>query len=172
MDRSEWLNRLEALHDKVRRREPVGDEELAWYRASRGALLRTALEVQAVSLTSDAIRRSSIRVARAAQVLLEARGWSAQTLTVDLGAGGFAVMLDAPPPVDDWIRATLVLPGEGPVVTTVAVTDTRQAGGLVRVAFRFSEPTEEARRRVEDYMVDSVLEQLVFWDDVLEKLRL
>jgi hypothetical protein len=171
MDRSEWLNRLEALHHRVREQEPVTEDELAWYRTARRALLETALEVQAVSLTSDAVRRSSIRVARAAQVLLEARGWSAQTLTVDLGAGGFAVLLEAPPPVDDWIRATLVLPGEGAVVTTVAVTDARNVSGLVRVAFRFSEPTEDARRRVEDYMMDSVLEQLIFWDDVYDKLK-
>jgi uncharacterized protein with GYD domain len=172
MDRSEWLNRLEALHHRIRERQDVSAEELAWYRAARTTLLDTALEVQAVSLTSEAVRRSSIRVARAAQVLLEARGWSVQTLTVDLGAGGFAVLLEAPPPVDDWIRATLVLPGEGPVITTVAVTDARNVSGLVRVAFRFSEPTEDARRRVEDYMMDSVLEQLVFWDDVDDKLKI
>ena len=171
MDRTEWLNRLEALHHQVREKEPVGEADLAWYRAGREALLATALEVQAVSLTREARRRSSIRVARAAQVLLEARGWSAQTLTVDLGAGGFATLLEAPPPVEEWIRATLILPGEGAVVTTVAVADARNVSGLVRVAFRFSEPSAEVQRRVEDYMMDSVLEQLVFWDDVLEKLR-
>jgi uncharacterized protein with GYD domain len=172
MDRSEWLNRLEALHHRLREREEVSAEDRAWYQAARTALLDTALDVQAVSLTSEAVRRSSIRIARAAQVLLEARGWSVQTLTVDLGAGGFAVLLEAPPPVDDWIRATLVLPGEGPVVTTVAVTDARTVSGLVRVACRFSEPTEETRRRVQDYMMDSVLEQLIFWDDVYDKLKL
>jgi hypothetical protein len=172
MDRSEWLNRLEALHHRLREREEVSAEDRAWYQTARTALLDTALEVQAVSLTSESVRRSSIRIARAAQVLLEARGWSAQTLTIDLGAGGFAVLLEAPPPVDDWIRATLVLPGEGPVVTTVAVTDARKVSGLVRVAFRFSEPTEDARRRIQDYMMDSVLEQLVFWDDVYDKLKI
>ena len=171
MDRSEWLNRLEALHHKLRSGEPIPEADAAWYRAARSALLETALDVQALALTHDTVRRSTIRVARAAQVLLEARGWSAQALTVDLGGGGFAALLEAPPPVAEWIRATLVLPGEGPVVTTVAVASTRTADGLFRVAFRFSEPTEEVRRRVEDYLMDSVLEQLVFWDDVLEKLR-
>jgi PilZ domain-containing protein len=171
MDRSEWLNRLEALHFKVREREPVSEADLAWYRTARSALLETALDVQAVALTSETVRRSSIRIPRAAQVLLEARGWSAQTLTVDLGAGGFAVLLEAPPPVDGWIRATLLLPGEGPVTATVAVADARKVSELVRVALRFSEPAEGIRRRVEDYLMDSVLEQLVFWDDVLEKLR-
>lgn len=171
MDRSEWLNRLEALHHKLRTGEPVPEAEAAWYRTARGALLETALDVQAVALTHDTVRRSSFRVARAAQVLLEARGWSAQTLTLDLGGGGFAALLEAPPPVEEWIRATLVLPGEGAVVATVAVASSRASDGLFRVAFRFSEPSEEVRRRIEDYLVDSILEQLVFWDDVLEKLR-
>jgi hypothetical protein len=171
MDRTEWLNRLEALHYQIREREPVSEADQAWYRAGRDALLATAIEVQSVSLTSGTRRRSSIRIARAAQVLLEARGWSVQTLTVDLGGGGFAALLEVPPPVEEWIRATLVLPGDGPVVTTVAVADARNVSGLVRVAFRFSEPSVEVQRRVEDYMMDSVLEQLVFWDDVLEKLR-
>jgi hypothetical protein len=105
-------------------------------------------------------------------VLLEARGWSVQALTVDLGAGGFAVLLEAPPPVDDGLRATLLLPGQDPLAATAAVTDARLASGLLRVAFRFAEPAEEARRRVEDHLVDGILEQLVFWDDVLDRLRL
>ncbi len=171
MDRTEWVNQLEALHHRIREREPVSEADLAWYRAGRAALLSTAVEVQAVALASEARRRSTIRIARPAQVLLEARAWSVQTLTVDLGAGGFAALLEAPPPVEEWIRATLLLPGDGPLITTVAVADARPVSGLVRVAFRFSEPAEEVQRRVEDYVMDSVLEQLVFWDDVLEKLR-
>lgn len=170
MDRSEWLNRLEALHAKVRAKEPVTEAEQAWYQTAREALVTAALEVQAVSLASGDVRRASIRVPRAAQVLLEARGWHAQSLTVDLGAGGFATLLEGPPPVSEWIKATLLLPGEGPVIATVAVADTRTVSGLVRVAFRFSEPSPEVVRRVEDYLMDGILGQLVFWDDVLDKL--
>ena len=171
MDRTEWLNRLEALHHDLREGKSLAQVDLAWYRAARGALLEKALEVQALTITTGSVPRSSIRIARAAQVQLEARGWSAETVTADLGGGGFAVLLVAPPPVEEWIKATLHLPGDRPIATTVAVTGQQATGGLVRVAFRFSEPTEEAKRRVEDYLVDSVLEQLVFWDDVLEKLR-
>lgn len=171
MERTEWLGKLEALHVRLRGQEPVGPEDLAWYQSARERLLATALEVQAVSLASSAARRSSIRVARPAQVLLEARGWSAQSLTSDLGGGGFATLLEAPPPVTEWIRASLLLPGGPPVVTTVAVADARPSHGLVRVAFRFSEPTEAVRRQVEDSMLDNIIEQLVFWDDVLEHLH-
>lgn len=171
MDRSEWLNRLEALHDQVRSGEPISAEAMEWYRGARKALLETAVTVQAQALIGSAVQRSSIRITRSAQVLLEARGWGHQTLTADLGTGGFAAFLEAPPPVTEWIKATLVLPGEGAVVATVAVADVKTVTGLVRVAFRFSEPSADVQRRVENYMVDSLLEQLVFWDDVLEHLR-
>jgi hypothetical protein len=171
MNRTEWLNRLEALHVDLREGKATSDEDRAWYRAARTALLAAALEVQALSLAGEDRPRSSIRLTRAVRVLLEARGWSVQTLTVDLGAGGFAVLLDAPPPVNEWIRATLVLPGEGPVVSTVSVADAAAADGLFRVAFRLSEPSRETQERFESAVVDSVLEQLVFWEDVLERLH-
>lgn len=171
MNRSEWLNRLEALHHRVREGEALGEAERGWYDQARGALLSTALEVQALALTHENVRRRSIRVTRAAPVLLEARGWAAHSMTTDLGSGGFAVLLEQPPPVDDWIKATLLLPGEGPVVVSVAVADSRLVNGLVRVALRFCEPSDQVLRRIEGYMLDAVLEQLVFWEDVLEKLE-
>jgi len=170
MDRTEWLNKLEALHYRLREGEQLPAEEERWYRSARTALLGAAVEVQARTVGSSRKPRHSIRVTRAVPVLLEAGGWSQQSLTSDLGTGGFAVLLESQPPVDDWIRATLLLPG-GSVTVTVAVADLRVSGGLVRVAFRFTEPPEGLRVRVEDAMLDGVLEQLVFWDDVMDRLE-
>ncbi len=171
MNRTEWLNKLEALHHRVREGEALGEAEQGWYDQARDALVNTALEVQALALTHENVRRRSIRITRAAPVLLEARGWSAHSMTIDLGTGGFAVLLEHAPPVDDWIKATLLLPGEGPVIVTVATVETRTVSGLLRVALRFCEPGPQVLRRLEGYMLDSVLEQLVFWDDVLERLE-
>jgi hypothetical protein len=171
MDRSEWLNKLEALHVSSRAGKPVSAEDRTWYWAARTSLLQAAVEVQALSLAGDDRRRGSVRLNRAAQVLLEARGWSVQTLTVDLGAGGFAVLLETPPPVDEWIRAKLLLHGQEPLVTTVSVADTRASGGLFRVAFRYTEPSPATQEAIEASMVDWILEQLVFWDDVLQRLH-
>jgi len=170
MDHTEWLNRLEALHVRRREGQALADEDLRWYREARTRLLGAAVEVQARTAAGASRPRHSIRVARPVPVLLETGSWSQHALTIDLGTGGFAVLLDSPPPVDDWIRATLVLGGGAPVTVTVAVADTRTSAGLVRVAFRFAEATEPARARVEDAMLDGILEQLVFWDDVLDKL--
>jgi hypothetical protein len=170
MERTEWLNRLEALHVRRRDGEALPEADLAWYRTARSSLLTAAVEIQARMSASDGPKRTSIRVSRPVQVLLEAAGWHEPTVTVDLSTGGFAALLEAPPPVSEWIKATLILPG-GPLVATVSVVDQRASAGLVRLAFAFAEPSEALRARVEDAMVDGLLEQLVFWDDVLAKLE-
>ena len=170
MDRTEWLNRLEALHVRRREGEALGEGDLAWYLRARGALLAAAVDIQARAVAGDRPRRTSIRVARPVQVLLEAPGWHEPTMTLDLSTGGFAVALEVPPPAPEWIKVTLLLPG-GPLVATVSVVDQRVSNGLARLAFAFSEPTEALTRRVEDAMVDGLLEQLVFWEDVLQKLE-
>ena len=170
MERTEWLNRLEALHVRIREGQAVGEDERAWYRTARARLLGAAVEVQARTVAGSARPRHSIRVARPGPVLLEAGAWSQHAQTIDLGTGGFAVFLEEPPPVDDWIRATLLLSGGAPATVTVAVADTRSVSGMVRVAFRFSEAQADIAPRVEDAMMDGILDQLVFWDDVLGRL--
>lgn len=170
MDRGEWLNKLEALHVRRRGGEALGEADLAWYRRARTALLGAAVEIQARMADTDGPKRSSIRVARPVQVLLETPGWHEPTMTLDLSTGGFAAALEVPPPVDEWIKATLLLPG-GPLAATVSVVSRRISHGLARLAFAFSEPGEELTRRVEDAMVDGLLEQLVFWEDVLQKIE-
>jgi hypothetical protein len=171
MERTEWLNQLELLHFKHRDRQPLSAAEELWYRAARTSLLETAVKVQAQALATGARARRSIRISRPAKVQLVAGDWSQQALTLDLGSGGFAVLVEAQPPLDDWIRATFHLPGEEPLATTVSVADVRSEAGLVRISFTISEPVEPARSRLESFMLDAILEQLVFWDDVLERLR-
>jgi hypothetical protein len=171
MDRTEWVNRLELLHVRQRDGQPLTAEEQAWYGSARASLLATAVEVQAQTLATGARPRRSIRITRAAKVELVAGAWSHQSLTLDLGTGGFAVLLETQPPLDDWIRATFHLPGEEPLKTTVSVADVRGEHGLVRVSFTLSEPVEPARTRLETFMLDGILEQLVFWEDVLEKIH-
>jgi len=172
MDRTEWLNRLEALHVSLRERHPVSEEALAWYREARASLLDTAVEIQARAVPAGHQTRRSVRVSRPVQVLLEASAWSAPTLTLDLGAGGFAALLEVPPPFNEPILATLLLPVRGAVATPVTVVGTAAVGPLFRVAFRFEEPSDEVRDRVQTALLDDILEQLVFWDDVLGRIGL
>jgi hypothetical protein len=171
MDRTEWLNRLEALHVSLRDKHPLSAEALAWYRAARASLLETAVEVQGRAVPSDRQPRRSFRVARPVQTLLEAPDWAAQTLTLDLSSGGFGVLLEQPPPFSERISATLLLPGRGPVATPVSVAGTGAVGPLFRVAFRFDEPSEAVRDMLETTLLDDILVQLVFWDDVLGRVR-
>jgi hypothetical protein len=171
VNRTDWLNRLQALHARRRAGETLAAEEAAWYRAARLDLLDSAVVAQNRPRPGAVRARSSIRLVRAVPVLLEATGWSPQTMTADLGTGGFAVLLDRPPPAAERMRATLVIPGDGPAAANVAVAGAHAEGGLVRVSFTFADGSELVRARVEDFILDSVLEQLVFWDDVLRRLE-
>jgi len=171
MERTEWLNRLEALHVKLREGEAVPGADRAWYEEARATLLKAAVEVQARVVASGRQLRSSIRVARPVPVQLEAGGWSAHALTIDLGTGGFAVLLEVPPAESGRLQATLALSGGPPAAMAVEVVDRREVAGLVRVALRFVDQPTGLRSRVEDAMLDGVLEQLVFWDDVLGHLE-
>ena len=171
LDKTDWINKLEALHDQVQRGEPLDSETLLWYRRARTRLLAQAVRVQA-RFSADSHRpRASIRVLQGMPVRLQAGDWATWTLTADLGAGGFAVLLEAPPPVQQGLEATLRLPRGAEVRLEVEALDARESAGLWRVAYRFVGLTEEARLRIEDAMLDGVLDRLCFWNDVLDLLH-
>ncbi|HTN52155.1 MAG TPA: PilZ domain-containing protein [Anaeromyxobacter sp.] len=170
MDRSEWISRLELLHVRQRSGELLREEDRDWYRAARDALTKVALSEQNARLAGSERFRRSLRVQRAAQVLLEAPDWTCRTMTVDLGAGGFACLLEAAPPKGAPVEATLLL-GNEPLNVPVEAADVRGQGGLVRVSFAFVAAAEWARDRIESFLLDGILEQLVFWDEVLTRLR-
>ncbi len=171
LDKTDWINKLEALHDQVQRGEPLDSDTLGWYRRARTRLLALAVRVQA-RFSADSHRpRASIRITQAMPVRLRSGDWSLRTLTADLGAGGFAVLVEAPPPVRDGLEATLRLPRGAEVRLEVESLDARESAGLWRIAYRFVGLTEETRLQIEDAMLDGVLDRLCFWNDVLDLLH-
>ena len=52
------------------------------------------------------------------------------------------------------------------------MVDARRQRELVRVAFAFEALAPNVRDRIEGYLLDAVLQQLTFWDDVLESMRI
>jgi hypothetical protein len=171
VDRTEFLNRLESLHVRVRDGETLTDDALEWYRQSRDRLLALAVEVQARSVISDHLPRRSIRMGTALPVRIEAGTWSVHTITCDIGAGGFAVLLENPPPVKGELQATLRPPRGQPVMSPAIVVDVSPVAGLFRASFRLLDRLGEVRSRMEDVLLDGILEHLVFWDDVLGRLE-
>jgi len=171
MDRTEFLNKLEALHDRIRVGEVLPEAELRWYREARERLLALAVEVQARASAGDQKLRSSIRMGTVLPVRLETGGWTMLTITADIGAGGFAVIMEVPPPAGREVRATLSPRRGEPVIGVAQVVDSKELDGLTRVGFGFKDPAGAVRDRMEDVMLDGILDQLVFWDDVLGKVN-
>jgi len=172
MERSAWLNKLEDLHVRHRQGECLSEADAGWYRESRDRLLRAALREQNARVGSSERTRQWLRGDRSIEVDLEAPGWACSASTIDVGAGGFASLLSAPPPEGARIRATLLIPGRPPITEPVRMVDARRQHELVRVAFAFESLAPKVRDHIEAYLLDAVLQQLTFWDDVLESMRI
>jgi hypothetical protein len=171
MDRSTWINKLEDLHHRHRTGERLPHGDAQWYRESREALLRAALSEQSLRVASSERLRRSLRGESSVGVVLEAPGWIRTGSTMDVGAGGFACLLDAPPPDGARITATLLIPGGRYLTETVRVAGVTRQRDLNRVSFAFEASTPVMRDQLEAHLLDGVLKQLTFWDDVLESLR-
>jgi hypothetical protein len=171
MDRNAWLGKLDLLHAKKRGGEPLEAEDLAWYTEARGLLVTAALARYNEWLPSAEKARSAVRIERALPLVLDGSGGVRRAVTVDVGAGGFAALLDEPPTPGVTLRARLTLP-DGDLVANVTASFSSIRGGAHRVSFVLSHGDAEARARLEDFLLDELLPKLVFWDDVLDRLRL
>jgi hypothetical protein len=169
MERGEWIGRLDLLHGRARSGEALSPAERAWYDAAREALIATSLAVQRTPLVGGERARTSLRLERAVPVRVEGTRWGVRSSTSDLGTGGFAVMCEADPAPGERARAVLELP-RAAVALDVHVVGVAPAGGLRRVSVAFDGAAREAVAAIEDYLLDQLLADLVFWDEVLERI--
>jgi hypothetical protein len=172
MERNEWLTRLELLHARRRDGAALQPAEEEWYLDARGRLLRAAVELQRLRLPSAAEPRRWVRVLRGAPVRLSAPRWKRDAVLADLGRGGFAAWVEELPRGRKRLDAALSLSDGPPVPAQVRVVAAGRGPGLRRASFAFESPSEALGNRVEEFLLDGLLETLVFWDDVLERLRL
>jgi c-di-GMP-binding flagellar brake protein YcgR len=109
--------------------------------------------------TDDALR-NSLRVARALQVDLDWAVGGTRAMTIDLSAGGIAVLLDKAPPQGEELKYTLRLGGGVTVAGQARVVNVRLQPNNVRVALAFQNISEADREKLEVEVFDTVLGQL------------
>ncbi len=156
----EWISAFRELHERARRGALTAGE-LTAYRSGRDELARALLAAQRLTLKSGETPRQALRVARALQLELDLPTMRVRSVTVDLSTGGFSCLLDKAPPVGDEVGVSLRLPAADPVVCRARITDARPQGGHVRVAGRFEAMPPADRERLELFVFDTVLAQLV-----------
>jgi len=157
---AEWLKQFRAMHERARAGKLSKAEEEA-YRGARDELARALLQAQRLTVKPGETPRQSLRVARALQVDLDLVTASARAITIDLSTGGFACLLAKAPPAGDEYSFTLRIPGADPLLGKVRVADVKPQQGNVRVSFAFSGLSPEDRERVELFVFDTVLSQMV-----------
>lgn len=157
---ADWIAAFRELHERARRGALTPGEQ-ASYRSGRDELARALLAAQRLTLKSGETPRQALRVARALQLELDLPTSRQRAVTIDLSTGGFSALLDRSPPVGDDMGVSLRLPAAAPVVCRARVTDVRPQAGHVRVAARFEGMPAEDRERLELFVFDTVLAQLV-----------
>lgn len=143
----EWVVALRHLHEQARQGK-LSTDDLRRYHDERDTLAKAILAAQRLRAHPGAKGRQSLRVARELRVELHLDRGPAQLRTVDLGVGGFAVLMAAAPRVGHRLEFSLELePGES-IGGQVRVVNLQRKGKLYRVAFRFDGLAPEQLERV------------------------
>lgn len=157
---AEWIRGFKELHEKARAGK-LSKPETDSYRGARDELARALLGAQRLTVKPGETPRQALRVARALQVDLDLLTSSVRAITIDLSTGGFACLLAKAPPSGDEFSFALRIPGAEPLTGKVRVADVKPQQGNVRVSFQFVGVSAEERERVEMFVFDTVLGQMM-----------
>lgn len=171
LDHSEWIARLDLLHARIRSGEPTSPPDRTWYREARRALLSTALGEQNLAIAAGERSRAAVRLDHAVPVTLGGRGWAVDATTCDIGILGVATLVGPSVPRDvQWVELVL---GEARLRVPARLVGAVPAGAQhVRYSLRFEEVGPDVTAAIEDFLLDALLPRIVFWDGVLQKVRM
>ncbi len=159
MGLTEWLKSFRVLHEQARKNALTAGDRLA-YTAARDELARAMLAAQHAALAPGSAPRQALRVSRALQADLSFHDGDVRAITLDVSAGGFAVLLAKVPAPGEGVSVSLRLPGAEPLKAQASVVEVRRNAGNARVSFQFQVLDDSARERLELFVFDSVLAQL------------
>lgn len=159
MNLGAWLATFRDLHERAKAGK-LSQKEAVEYRMAREELARAMLAAHRLSLKPGETPRAALRVARALQVDLDWTVGGTRAMTIDLSAGGIAVLLDKAPPQGEELKYTLRLGGGVTVAGQARVVNVRLQPNNVRVALAFQNVSEADREKLEVEVFDTVLGQL------------
>ncbi len=160
MSLAEWLSTFRDMHERARRAQ-LNPREAAVYRAGRDELARALLAAQRLTVKPGETPRQALRVSRALQVDLDLPTSHVKAVTIDVSTGGFSTLLSKSPSLGEEVRFSIRMPASEPLAGQCRVTDVKAQTGNVRVSFRFAGLSDADRERMEIFVFDTVLAQLV-----------
>lgn len=160
MSLADWLSKFRDMHEKARRGQ-LNPREAAVYKAGRDELARALLAAQRLTVKPGETARSALRVSRALQLELDLPTAQVRAVTIDVSTGGFSTLLSKAPALGEELRFSIRLPAAEPLAGRCRVTDVKAQTGNVRVSAQFIGLSPEDRERLEVFVFDTVLAQLV-----------
>jgi len=156
----DWVVAFRARHEDAREGK-LDRREMSRYEQERELLAKALLVAQRLSVKPGQTARQTLRVVRVLAVELVLGARREQTTTLDLGLGGFAVLLEKPPRVLERIEFALSLRSAGSAVRgRVRVVNVQRKGKLYRVAFAFEDLSTVDAERVRFEIFDAVLARI------------
>lgn len=156
MSLSEWVVALRDLHLQARLGK-LPDDEIRRYHEERETLAKAILAAQRLRAAPGAKGRQSLRVARDLKVELKIDGKRHMARTVDLGAGGFAVLMGTPLRAGQLAEFSLDLEPGRTVSGKARVLSLQRKGKPYRVAFRFEPLDADAKEELELAIFDTAI---------------
>jgi hypothetical protein len=160
MSLGEWVVALRDLHHQARLGK-LPPDELRRYHEERETLAKAILAAQRLRAAPGAKGRQALRVARALKVELTLAGVYSEATTVDLGVGGFAVMLPTPARVGQQADVRLELEPGNAVSARVRVVSMQRKGKPYRVAFRIEGLSAEDKERIGVAVFEAALARIL-----------
>lgn len=152
-----WLAEFQGAHNRARNNE-LRAEEMSQYMAQRDELARMLLGAQQLLITPGQMPRRALRVSRVLPVQLTLASGVTKANTLDISAGGFATVLEAPVAPGTPVPFNLELAAGATIEGNARVVASKHHGMLHRVALTFHNLPEADHDRLEFAVFDAVLE--------------
>src|SRR5260221_3802288 len=156
MSLGEWVVALRDLHQQARLGKLPADE-LKRYHEERETLAKAILAAQRLRAAPGGKGRQALRVARELPVELTIEGAASKTNTLDIGVGGFAVLIAAPMRAGLHVAYKLELEPGSVIEGKARVVSLQRKGKPYRVAFRFDELPQPDAEKVGLAVFDAAL---------------
>jgi hypothetical protein len=159
MGLQQWLDGFCKLHEQVRA-GTLAKSDQAKYIAGRDELARALLKAQQITLQPGELPRRSLRAATALQISLQLPSGPLQTITRDIGSGGYSVRVSSAPAVGAIVIFSLrlstkdVIEGSSRLLNLSPVSESRRA------SFCFENLPAEVTERIEMTVFDAIVSQL------------
>jgi hypothetical protein len=156
MSLGEWVVALRDLHERARLGK-LPPEELKRYLDERETLAKAILAAQRLQAAPNARGRQSLRVARKLKVDLTIEGVKMRAETLDVGIGGFAVLMPSTARVGQRVDVSLELKPGIFIEGKAKVVNLQKKGKPYRIAFRFEDLSAENTERLGIAVFDAAL---------------